>query len=217
MVRLKWLLPYSAALVFLGVILTTLAAFAGWSPWVVLVGSVIAAVGGVWDAIGSERFQRDVCGLLTGGDSFCHLSLTNASAERNTVHVSFVHKGKYPMYDVQARVVDLAQFGKLPAEASLATILSHDLTVPLGTMVPGTASTMPNELKMGPTSVREFNVFLSARSGLFQQLLRCRKVGGAWVFATKVTRGREVLYEQVDPGYPRDERGEIDWSPSSAT
>jgi hypothetical protein len=57
-------------------------------------------------------------------------------------------------------------------------------------------------------------IFISARNGFVDQLLRARRLHGRWIFASKVMRGYkndEVLLEKIDEGFPRNKQGQVDW------
>ena len=74
--------------------------------------------------------------------------------------------------------------------------------------------------RSNPESIR-YNIFISARNGMFTELLRLRKVNGVWKSAMKVEKKNysektpnappTLLKEQVDPDFPKDKNGQIQW------
>ncbi|MHC4198197.1 MAG: hypothetical protein ACYSRP_09905, partial [Planctomycetota bacterium] len=71
--------------------------------------------------------------------------------------------------------------------------------------------TLPN------TQQQNFNVFISARNRFVTQLIRLQRIKGFWKSATKVTRKiyeenkSVVLLEKVDPEFPRNNTGQVQW------
>ena len=43
------------------------------------------------------------------------------------------------------------------------------------------------------------------------QFLRFRRVNSKWKMAMQVSRGAKVLEESIDPDFPRNAEGKIDW------
>jgi hypothetical protein len=152
---------------------------------------------------------------VTGGDSFCYLDFA-----ANGTLPTFVQRGKYPISDVSARIVDLKKFDRLIAtnpQPSLQELLSADTSVQLGELTPN-AALVRGTVKLVGQSAR-FNIFFSARNGFWTQKLRLRLVGGKWVRAIRVTtteigrdkKGPKKLFEKIDKGFPRNAKGEVDW------
>jgi hypothetical protein len=87
-----------------------------------------------------------------------------------------------------------------------------DTHIPIGNLIPGSARTLA-QFNLGNATERRFNVFFSARNGFFTQLLRFKKINGRWSHAIKVNReGKGVPpFEDIQPGYPRNSKGEVEW------
>jgi hypothetical protein len=60
----------------------------------------------------------------------------------------------------------------------------------------------------------DFNIFFSARNGLWTQLLRMLWVGDGWATANKVMRGSQEIYREVSANFPRQKDGSIEWEKS---
>ena len=62
----------------------------------------------------------------------------------------------------------------------------------------------------------DFNIFFSARNGMWTQFLRMRWKGDGWATAIKVMRGSQEIYRQVSDNFPRHEDGSVDWGEPAA-
>ena len=58
------------------------------------------------------------------------------------------------------------------------------------------------------TNQQDFNVFISARNGTLTQTIRALRIEDKWMFASRVTRGEDVLRENIPEGFPPDA---VDW------
>jgi hypothetical protein len=113
----------------------------------------------------------------------------------------FAHVGKYPLYEVSARIADLDQI-----RTNLVGV-----TVPVGDMIRGHANN--ESIPAGiPTSGDHFNanIFFTARNGDWTELLRVVRVTDGWARAIRVM-GRftsltkeKVMCETIDPKFPRN-------------
>jgi hypothetical protein len=95
---------------------------------VVWTGAVLVAFGTFWSSLRQSHFntrlaqknqeiaelQLESANAITGGDSFAYMSVMVPDPKSAaTIIPVFVHKGKYPLYDVEARIVDLDEFRRL--------------------------------------------------------------------------------------------------------
>lgn len=157
------------------------------------------------------RLNRKLADLVTGGESYSYVSMP--ACGRQSCALALVHEGQHPLYDVSVRIVDLDVFDKLPKNANLKEYMSADTRFNVGNLSAHQAQLI-GELAMGEGSSRAFNIFISARNGFTTQLLRCRRLGDSWVFATRVMRQGvtdELLREKVDDAYPRTANGAVAW------
>lgn len=154
---------------------------------------------------------------LTGGDSFCFISFNFQFGYACPV---FVHSGKYTVFDVHARIIDLNRMRQNVARRQPA--ISDSLELPLGELPPGRVKINERfSISFIDENSQAFNIFFSARNGMWTELLRLRNVNGTWRSAIRVTRQtsadgspvtlREPIFERIDEEYPRKEDGTIDW------
>jgi hypothetical protein len=144
----------------------------------------------------------------TGGDSFCYVQFVAALTSERGFAMA-VQKGKFPLYGVHVRIVDLEKINKQPV--TLESALHGDTNLEVGDMAVGTGLPL-TYINFSNNEKQDFNLFFSGRNGLWTQLLRMRNVSGRWQSATKVTRSRlgnqgkyedYPIFEKVDPQYPR--------------
>ena len=143
---------------------------------------------------------------ITGGNSFCFASLSqNHLGERN---LSITHQGDYPLYDLTIRVVDLDKFNEHSANPEYAH--TFEKTFSIGTMLPKQFNNLCTMSMSDQENSKSFNIFFSARNGMFQELLRLKKINNEWVSAIKVDREKTLL-EFVSENYPKNAAGEVEW------
>jgi hypothetical protein len=139
---------------------------------------------------------------LTGDESYAYLGFVPGQG-----FLAFPHMGKYPLYGVSARIVDLDNAKSNP----------FGVTISVGDMIQGHANTYSVPANFAPSGDHvNLNVFFTARNGDWVQILRETRVGNAWLRAIQV-RGRfsslrkeKVMCETIDAQFPRDTKGEID-------
>jgi hypothetical protein len=155
----------------------------------------------------NTEMAKEGLATVTGGDSFCWMIM---SQPRCTSPV-FLHSGKYPLYDVSMRVADMnkARMDIFPFDV---------LQMSLGEMQPGLVKVNGNLLlPFSDENAQDFNVFFTARNGIWNEFLRLRRIGDHWSFAVQVWRfnpsdpPKVPLYEQISDDYPRNENGLVDW------
>jgi hypothetical protein len=209
--RLIWQFA-PAILVFLGAVLVALGGF--WSSW--RQSTFNTTLTQKNDEI--SRLQMESANAITGGNSFAYMLVQVPDPKAaNTAIPLFIHQGKYPLYDVQARIVDLDEHNRLRDQkdfiAASKALLGTTLTV--GNLTPGFASSSSVGLPHPSGQDFSYNVFFIARNGAWIQSLRMRWVGNGWAMANKVVGGPEnkELYREVSANYPPDEKGEVDWEP----
>lgn len=156
--------------------------------------------------IGLQRQSlNDLAGTvktLTGDESYAYLGFMPGQS-----FLVFPHIGKYPLYSVSARIVDLDNAKTNP----------FGVTISVGDMIQGHANTYSTPADFAPLGDHfSLNVFFTARNGDWVQILRETRVNNAWRRAIQV-RGRfttlkkeKVMCETIDPQFPRNAKGEID-------
>jgi hypothetical protein len=166
-----------------------------------------------------------------GGDSFVYLDprfMSRHIPEDNLVSVGLFHKGKYPIYDVEIRVVDIQKLKQVFAEihkrnsgptyeeiAHTEIHYSFRNNTYLQRFDPN-RYLMRLDIWQLPkdTDQQDYNVWISARNGEVVQQIRFRRINGEWKCQMRVNRGNEVLYDTTLLGadyLPRNEAGEVQW------
>ncbi len=235
----EWLAAPSL-LVFIGAIISALGAF--WTALkqtqtkralrislaVIFFGALISATGAMWSSMRQSQYEYELrsksdemLATVTGGDSFCYLYLgfPVAVKTRDVVSAILLAQGKYPLYDISIRIVNIEMlrlitktYHSIPFEVRS----KYETIYKAGNL--GSEQTILEFLSWKLPNDREhqgYNVFITTRNGSILQMIRFRYVDGRWRLATKIIRGRGknevVLLEEVDPKFPRDERGQIQW------
>lgn len=203
--------------------------FAPFYPaFLIFLGAVLVACGGFWASWRQTNFDAQIrekneelvrlqtaqSELITGGDSFCYLLLIDIGGDTRQL-IFTNHGSKFPLYDVEAQIVDL---DGPPLTATELWKRAPQNTVSLGNMAPefGRRTTTIN---LSGRKKYDLNIFYTARNGFWIQLLRMRRTEKGWVSATKVNlekqgvEGQE-LYRAVDEGFPRKLDGRVDWGGS---
>jgi hypothetical protein len=158
-----------------------------------------------------EIKTNQMIGHISGGNSFPYFQIGMLDNNSNTGVLMAIHQGEHPLYDVNARIVDLQKFEKVKDNISLASMSYCDTNISIGNMIPSHAL-MIRQWKLENEPAQSYNIFFTARNGGHTQLMRLQKINGIWVSATKVTKGEsDVLYEKIDNNYPRDVDGNISW------
>lgn len=155
-----------------------------------------------------EMQAQEITHYTTGGDSYCYFGV---GINGNTATWTVVHQGKYPLYNVCARIVDLSLF---QVAMNSGNIFDADTNFKIGDIGQSQA-VLVHSMDLGSGNARDFNVFFSARNGFYTQLLRFRCVNGKWLSATSVTPMAPAcqtnqVHHKVDPGYPLDVHGKPD-------
>lgn len=152
-----------------------------------------------------EVKTKDLVSYITGGDSTCHFI---GHANDQVVFLNaIVHAGDHPIYDVNARIVDLRIFEHIMSKENVTAndIFAHDVNTKIGNLIPGTASGTNIQFPVHGDAAN-FNIFFSARNGLFTQTLRFKKINNEWKSKSVVTRQGDStpLYQHIDEGFTDD-------------
>ncbi len=204
----------------------------------IVAGGLLAASGGFWQAVRQSNFnselrqkndtiielQQQNAGAITGGNSFAEMVIQVPDVATAAVALpSFAHHGKFPLYDVTARIVDIGEHRRLVTAKNFvaATTALQGTEVSVGSLTPGFAKG-PMVMLQHPSG-RDFsyNVFFVARNGSWIQQLRMKWIGNGWSVANRISglsEGKE-LYRVVSPNYPLGPNGEVEWedAPNSGT
>jgi hypothetical protein len=196
----------------------------------VFAGALLVAIGGFWASWRQSNFnieirkkneeiallQKQSADAITGGDSFAELAfrVLDRSGNMPNAHTmpdalllvpTIIHRGKNPLYDVAARIVEV------PTAKADNSFNSY----PIGNMTPGLAVATAYQIPHDGKNLN-FNIFFVARNGTWIQFLRMPWVGDGWGRASKIVRDGKVVFREVSENFPRTERGEIDWGEPAA-
>lgn len=143
---------------------------------------------------------------IGGGNSFCYVVLSQNYLGESNMMVN--HQGDYPLYDLTIRVVDLDKFNEHSANPESAH--AYEKIFSIGTMLPKQFNNLCTISLSNQEISKSFNIFFSARNGMFHELLRLKNVNNEWVSAIKVDREKTLL-ESVSENYPKNLAGEVEW------
>ena len=116
---------------------------------------------------------------VTGGDSFCYVSLT----DRRVPTVTSV--GRYPLYGVEVRIADVSKYRQ---EGKNANPFS-DLMLRPGDLPVGKAwIAFPVTIPFADPDKDDFNIFIGAKNGSWTENLMMRRINGNWERAMQVRR-----------------------------
>lgn len=127
---------------------------------------------------------------ITGGDSYCYLSyIQPGNANRLMLVVN--HVGKYPLYDVNMRIVDLHEFSK-KIKSNQYTIddIQKDKAIKIESMTPEMTTMTFDELVLPDSGEMELNVFITARNGYWIQNIKLKRIN-------RELKQRTILEKQI--------------------
>ncbi len=164
----------------------------------------------------NSRLNRKIAELneelvknVLGGDSFCYLTFSIGDLSGDPF-VILISEGKYPLYDVSIDMVDLDLLNQLKKQGDKLAIFNARKNIEVGNVSPGFGRRFGN-YSLTNLKQKNFNVFIYARNGSWNQAIRLRKVANKWVMATNVSKEGKEIFKKVDPDYPL-ENGEVNWN-----
>lgn len=178
-----------------------------------------------------EELNAFTLSSVTGGDSYCYLlpMLDEMSGKERFL---LKHEGKYPVYDVQVRIIDQTMLTQLPFDKLLPKgdipkveweklLKKRDLwqesnilrsqaetLVTLATLTPGTGFFIEGRKIPEDAVKQEYLVQIFARNGKISQVIKHMKVGGHWKTSMRVTltgtgdKSDRVVQEWSSPDAP---------------
>ncbi len=180
----------------------------------IFIGVIITAIGAYWAAIKQSEFEHELRvrndkiaelsqnaqNSVTGGDSFCYMRFRDVGPSIGQLFV--IHNGKYPIYDVEARIVDLDMYTKEKNhEEKLKALMGINIHV--GNLGPGFARDITTWKETIPGQLR-LNIFFVARNGSYTQKFRRVRVKDGWATAILVDHNGKYVHEDVSTNYPRN-------------
>ncbi len=155
----------------------------------------------------NAELAKESIGAVTGGDSFCRMLVNHQFGYPTPI---FVHSGKHTLYDVDIRITDVRKL-KLGIRPS-------DIALKVPELHPGGAYLNPTAcLPFSDCQEQDFNIFFSARNGMWVEKLRLRRTGDEWATACQVwvtnptEASKEPVFEEISPDYPKAQNGTVDW------
>jgi hypothetical protein len=153
---------------------------------------------------------------FTGGDSFCYLFFANGPDD--TIVPSIRHKGKYPLYDITFRLINLDSWHEGKKEDNEEKANASIRRYNFGNLGPGAwLSLYEDRFGIPDKALVRMKADINARNGIFIEMIHARKVNKHWQFAIRVFRFHDskVLFEEIPEAFPRDENGNYDWNAES--
>jgi hypothetical protein len=190
----------------------------------IIIGVLLSAIGAFWASQQQAQFERDlrtrsdeisslnkeIVNLVTGGKSYTYFIFSG------TIHnpLTLVQKGKHPLHNAKCRLITLGDYTKLPSRSPFAYFSKNEKRLDLGNLESGAWGLQP-KFELTDSPIQGFNVFFEARNGVWEQMIRIRKIDNNFQWATKVIRKlestEEILYEHTSEKFPLNDKGKIDW------
>lgn len=142
-----------------------------------------------------EKHTKDFMGYTIGAESVAYFMPMITKVE--TVELGLINQSPYPVFDVQARLIDLDE----PIDFSKGKLWTdHMFRLP---------SLFPNRIVMGAYRFdirgRErlhLNIFIDTRGQGTMQQIRIARVNGTIQIATRTRAGEKVVEQSVPEGFP---------------
>jgi hypothetical protein len=160
------------------------------------------------------QLARQGINTATGGDSFAYAVISPFNETRDGGMVTVVQQGRYPLYDVDVRIIDLVEFQKKIANKQQLSLDDFSATVLHAGNFSSRSAKLLRQVRFSDTQKQDFNFFFDAKNGFWTEKLRYRLVGGVWKQALTVSRSdgksERVMLTKVDDGYPTV-AGQVEW------
>ena len=162
----------------------------------------------------TAEINKQIASSVTGGVSFAYIIPTFFDPTHNSPMFTLVHQGEYALYDLTVRILDLSTFDNIVGPTNLYSDKVRDEVQFSVSNIASNQKSMLKTVQLSTGPLR-WNLFFSARTGYFTELLRVRRVGNEWKTALKVIRTRspsnhEVLLEKIDSDYPLSKDGQVE-------
>lgn len=157
-----------------------------------------------------EELNDFILSSVTGGDSYCYL-LPMLDEMSGVDRFILKHEGKYPVYDIQIRILDKTMLAQLPFEdlftkESVSKEEWEKITkkrdlwkdynvlksqaeklVSLATLTPGAGFIIEGKPLPESAETQEYLINIFARNGEISQVIKHVKVSGKWETSMRVT------------------------------
>ncbi|MFZ0887863.1 MAG: hypothetical protein WA005_05365 [Candidatus Binataceae bacterium] len=177
---------------------------------VTFIGAVLVAFGVLWSSLRQQELSR----MTLGGDSYCYVRPHDpVEAPESLVPLVAFQVGRYPVYDVDLFMADLAD--PTPRQIPPTRV---------GTLAPAQHQ-LVTRVMLPASGERAFVInAVSARNGGVTEVLKFAwspqltapgspPDKGGWLAAWKVIRQSDwkVVEERVPQGFPRGPNGKVNW------
>ena len=152
----------------------------------------------------NAKLTEDSINTTTGGDSFC---FGNVNFQFEKPFLIFMHSGRYPIYDVQVRVVDMNKRTSMSEPGSVVCEMGFTV-IPVGGAAQGPEFTIP----LSGADTQRFRFVFIARIGRWNENLVIHRGKFKWSCSIRVwpketnppTRPEKPIFEFVDCDFPRN-------------
>ena len=154
---------------------------------------------------------------ITGGDSYGVITpLILLQNNQDVYSLYFENKGNFPIHDVNIRYWNPDDFvGKHNSDRRLTSdLLQYYKIATLGNIPANGGQSFGVIFSLKEGTILKLNINISTKNGSFSQLLRILKENGKIYVAIKVNtigKNSKVIFEQVDPDYPKNIDGTANW------
>lgn len=204
----------------------------------ILLGVILSAIGTYYATIDQQGQDLKLQGMATKildqnneisrlqsitqhtviGKGYCFIDLVGGNRSNDSQTIGIINPGEYPIYDLHFRLVDLGDYEKIlnrKGHLDFSDLQSIEKIEQFGEIGSNRVLTYAT-WHLPDSGSQDINIFISSRSGFFEQYMRLRKIDGVWQRALQVARrsqegGLEVLDERIDDRYPKDANGKVQW------
>lgn len=168
-----------------------------------------------------KQFETTMSGIgksidtVTGGNTYCYAIASPVGSE---FMLGIATVGSTPLHEVTSQLIDVDLMRKVAAgkpSLSLAEIGSFTLNFPTIPFLASSSSRTLATIPIGVSDERNFSFNFVSLNGLWNEILKLRRVDGQWAQAIKVSRvlknaRMKTVYVWAADNYPKVE-GRVDW------
>lgn len=150
-----------------------------------------------------DHKTHEIIGNLTGGDSFCYVILLHESEKAFRGQAVLVVEPEWSLHDL---------FFTVTSRPSMQLHRrSESFTVEVGVAKSVIGQWVKADFNVEDGRHGCFWIDFYARNGRWRQYLNAVWVNGRRTIATQVERNDKIVYSRIDPDYPKDSNGQVDW------
>ncbi len=165
----------------------------------------------------NQKLAQENNVLITGGDSYCVVTLAKETSEPDNVRILFVrHVGTHTLSDIRIRLLDLDEMERLQTQERLSNVAAASRSAKFYNIVvlPKDSDFIIDRIEL-PSGADQLRLIfdITSRAGGLKEKFTMRKVNGSWRLASKIFRfpgdESQPLLEEAEPDFPRDSSGKI--------